>query len=101
MKKGLLIFVGIVGGVVVLFGLLFGLVSISSKKMVCKSDEGDITIMYNDSQITGYTAVGISYNLEEQKILAERIGVEAYLNDFSKWFKNNTSGTCTREKKTS
>ena len=101
MKKGLLIFVGIIIGVVCLFGLLFGLVSISSKKMVCKSDEGDITIMYNDNQITGYTAVGISYNLDEQRLLAEKIGVEEYLEQFSKWFKNNTTGTCKREKKAS
>ena len=67
MKKVLMIIGGIVVGVVVLGVIIFVVVSSTSKKLVCKSNEGNITIMYNDKTITGYTAVGLSYDLDNQK----------------------------------
>ena len=66
------------------------------KKMVCKSDEGNITIMYNDKTLTGYTANGISYDYDGQKEYADQVGVDAYLTEFATWFSNNTTGTCSR-----
>jgi len=92
MKKVLMI----IGGIVVLFVLIFVVISVTSKKMVCKSDQGNITIMYNNKTITGYTASGLSYDFDEQKKLADEIGSEAYLNQFENWFKTNTTGSCTR-----
>ena len=76
--------------------LIFVVISVTSKKMVCKSDHGNITIMYNNKTITGYTASGLSYDFDEQKKLADEIGSEAYLNQFENWFKTNTTGSCTR-----
>ncbi len=52
--------------------------------------------MYTDKTITGYTASGMGYNLEEKKQYAEQIGVDAYLEEFTTWFEENTTGTCTR-----
>lgn len=96
MKKILMIIGGFVLGVLVLGGIIFGIVSINSKKLVCKSNEGNITIMYNDKTITGYTAKGIGYDLDGQKEYAERIGIDEYLDEFSIWFSNNTTGSCER-----
>lgn len=92
MKKVLMV----IGGIVVLFVLIFVVISVTSKKMVCKSDQGNITIMYNNKTITGYTATGLSYDFDKQKKLADEIGSEAYLNQFENWFKTNTTGSCTR-----
>lgn len=47
-KKTLTIIGGIVVGLVVLGVIIFFAVSATSKKLVCKSNEGNITIMYND-----------------------------------------------------
>ncbi len=47
--------------------------------------------MYNDNTITGYTAVGITYDLDGQKEIAKQIGVEEYIKA---WFSENMTGTC-------
>ena len=96
MKKILMIIGGIFLGVIVLVIVIFLFVSVTSKKLVCKSDQGDITIMYNSKTITGYTTKGMSYDLDHQKKYAERIGIDAYLDEFSNWFRTNTTGTCTK-----
>ena len=95
MKKALMIIGGIVVGFIVLFTVIFSLTSATSNKLVCKSDEGNITIMYNDKNITGYTATGMSYDMDGQKKYAEQVGIEAYIEEFKTWFSNNTSGSCT------
>ena len=96
MKKTLMIIGGVVVGLVLIGVIATVVVSTTSKKLVCKSDEGNIKIMYNDKTITGYTASGVSYDLDGQKKYAEQIGIEAYLDEFSTWFSTNTTGTCTR-----
>ena len=50
--------------------------------------------MYNDEKIKGYTASNISYDMDAQQKVAERIGIEQYIKDFSTWFKTNTTGSC-------
>lgn len=94
MKKVLMIVGGIVIGFVILFVVIFFAISASSKKLVCKSNEGNITIMYNKKEITGYTANGISYDLDGQKEYAKTIGINEYIEEFSEWFSNNTTGSC-------
>lgn len=96
MKKTLMIIGGIVVGTIILFVAIFLITSATSKKLVCKSDEGNITIMYNDKTLKGYTAKNMSYEFDEQKEYAEQIGVEEYLDEFSTWFSNNTTGSCER-----
>lgn len=96
MKKTLMIIGGIVVGAIILFVVIFFIISGTSKKLVCKSDEGNITIMYNDKTLKGYTAKNMSYKFDEQKEYAEQIGVDAYLEEFSLWFSNNTTGSCTK-----
>lgn len=96
MKKVLMIIGGIFIFVIVLVVVLIAITSLNSKKLVCKSKEGNITIMYNEKTITGYTASGLSYDLDGQQAYAERIGVEQYLTEFSNWFSSNTSGSCIR-----
>lgn len=87
---------GIAVGIIILVVAILVIVSITSKKLTCESSEGNITIMYNDETITGYTANGMSYDLDQQKAYAEQIGIDAYLTEFSTWFSNNTSGTCSK-----
>ena len=96
MKKALLIIGGIVLGIIVLAFVIIFIVAASSKKLVCTSSEGNITILYNDKTITGYTASNIDYDLDGQKEIADKIGVESYLAEFSAWFSSNTTGSCTR-----
>lgn len=93
--KILAIIGGIVVGLVILFVVIFSITSASSEKLVCKSNEGNITIMYNEKGITGYTATGISYDLDAQKEVAKEIGMDTYITEFDNWFKANTSGYCT------
>lgn len=90
---GIVIFVVVV---IALVALVFGLVSANSNKLICKSNEGNITIMYNDKEITGYTAKGMSYDLDGQKEYAKQVGIEKYLDEFMVWFSTNTTGSCTK-----
>lgn len=96
MKKALMIIGGIVVGIVILSIAFYLVVSVTSKKMVCESSVGNITIMYNDKALTGYKASGISYDFDGQKKYAEQVGVDAYLNEFATWFSSNTTGKCTK-----
>ena len=83
--------------VIVAFVVIFLIISATSKKLVCKSNKGDITIMYNDKTIIGYTENGLSYDLEGQKKYAEGIGIDAYIDEFSALFSNYTTGSCSKE----
>lgn len=95
MKKVLMIIGGIVLGLVVLGLIIFLIVSATSKKLVCKSSSGDITIMYNDKTLTGYTTAGnITYDYDVQSDYAETIGVSNYIAEFTTWFSTNTDGSC-------
>lgn len=85
----------IIGGFIILFVVIFSIVSATSEKLVCSSDKGNITIMYNEKGLTGYKTSGMSYDFDEQKQYANKIGIDAYIKEFSSWFSNNTSGTCT------
>lgn len=96
-KKVIKIIVGFIVTLIVIVAVIFAIISLTSKKLVCKSSEGDITIMYNNKTITGYTAKGMTYDLDEQKEYAEQIGVEKYLDEFSTFFSTNTTGTCTKK----
>ena len=87
---------GITVGVVAIIAILFLVTSLTSDKLVCKSKEGNITLMYNDETITGYTASNITYDLDGQKAISEKIGIDSYIEQFSTWFEENTSGTCSK-----
>ncbi len=97
--KTLAIIGGIVVSIIILSIIIFSLVSSTSDKLVCKSDEGNITIMYNESTIVGYTANGISYDLNQQKRIANQIGIDSYISQFTIWFETNTTGTCSVKEK--
>lgn len=92
----IIIIVAVVIIVLIAVGVIFFLNN--SKKLVCKSAEGNLTLIYNDEEIIGYTATGrLSYDLDGQKAIAKRIGIEAYMNEFEIWFKTNTTGSCERK----
>lgn len=88
------IFFGIIILIVVITILGILITSASSKKLVCTSNEGNITIMYNDSELKGYTAKGLEFDFDEQKNIADDLGIDAYLEQFDSWFQENTSGAC-------
>ena len=90
---------GIVVGIIVLSVVIISIVSTTSNKLVCKSNEGNITIMYNDNEITGYTSNGIGYDFDQQKSYAKQVGIQSYIDEFNTWFENNTTGSCTIKEK--
>lgn len=93
----IVITLAVIGGIIVSFIILFIVnltTAANSKKLVCTSPQGNITIMYNDKNLTGYKAVGVSYNLHQQGKIANQIGTEKYIAEFKTWFKTNTTGTC-------
>lgn len=97
MKKVLTIIGGIVVGLIVLGGVIFFFVSMTSNKLICKSSLGNITIMYNDKELTGYKTSGMSYQFDDQKEYAKTIGIANYIEEFKEWFIKNTEGTCEKK----
>lgn len=77
--------------------IVIGIVRPESNKLICKSNRGSITLIYNKESLTAYETNGISYDLESQKKYATKIGIESYLNEFSNWFKTNTAGFCEKK----
>ena len=96
MKKSLKLIIGAVVGIVAIICILFAVTYFSSKKLVCKSEQGNITIIYNKKGIKGYTAKDIGYDFDGQQEIAKRVGIEEYLDQFEQWFTNNTTGSCKR-----
>lgn len=94
MKKVLMIIGGIFVFMIILAVVILGITALTSKKLVCESENGSITILHNNKTITGYTARNYTYDLDGQKEYAEQIGVEAYIDEFKEWFEENTNGTC-------
>ncbi len=95
MKKVLIIIGSVLLGFVTLGCVIFAIVSLTSHKLRCTSSRGDITIMYNDEQITGYNAKNISYDMDGANDYVKEVGgIENYLIEFNDWFVENTSGTC-------
>ncbi len=86
-------------GIIVLVVVIISFVSANSNKLICKSDKGNITIMYNDTTIKGYSANRIRYDLDQQRQVAEKIGIDNYISQFTTWFETNTSGTCSVKEK--
>ena len=97
--KILAIIGGIVVGFILLVVVMFLWVSSDSNKLVCKSSEGNITILYDDTTISGYTALGVSYDMNQQRAIANQIGIEKYISEFITWFETNTTGSCSIEEK--
>lgn len=97
--KILAIIGGIVVAIIVFIIIIFLVTSASSNKLVCESNEGNITLMYNDSNIKGYTARGITYDMKQQQEIAKQIGIDSYLEEFKTWFETNTTGTCSKKEK--
>ena len=84
-----------------LFNLIFNKIADDTNKFVCESKEGNITLMYDENGIIGYTATNIEYELEEQQEIAKEIGIDAYLEEFNDWFESHSTGTCVIEGKES
>ena len=97
--KIIVIIAGVMIGFIVLAIAIVFITSANSNKLICKSKEGNITIMYNDNELTGYTVTGMSYDFDEQKEYAKQVGIDAYLDEFSTWFSTNTTGTCEKKEK--
>jgi len=98
MKKVLMIIGGIVLGLIVIGVIIFFLVSANSKKLVCESSSGNVTIMYNDKNLTGYSTLGnLTYDYDQQSEYALEVGVNNYIAEFTTWFSTNTDGSCTEK----
>ena len=97
-KKKLNIFaiIGIFFGVMIVVGIIiFAVVSLTSKKLVCKSSQGNITIMYKKDKLTGYKLNGyLTYDLDTAKQYVQQNGIDKYLDAFKSYFEVNLNGTC-------
>lgn len=78
--------------ILIVVGVL--LLSNSSTSLVCKSNEGSISIKFSDDDIIAYVGEGVSYNIEEQRVIFKQIGFSQYISQFNEWFTSNTSGSC-------
>lgn len=81
-----------------ILSLIFAISLSSTQKLVCESSGASITILYNGNDISGYSAYGMSYDLEGQRDYASQVGLEAYLFEFQEWFKSSTDGVCERSR---
>ena len=77
------------------FMIIFSLITSNTEKLICKSDKGNITIMYKNNEIIGYKAYNMTYDLDNQKEYAKSVGIDSYIKEFNTWFSNTTSGSCT------
>lgn len=97
-KKILIIIGGFVVLMVIIGIVIFAIVSATSKKLECTSSKGSITIMYNDDTVTGYTAANVNYDIDSQKNYASKVGIDKYLDEFTKFFESEAEdGVCTRK----
>ena len=94
MNKKIIIIIGISIFVLISFISIIIIFKPFSNKLVCKSKHGNITLIYNKKNITGYSAKNMTYKLDEQNKIAHQIGIEEYMKQFNEWFKNTTSGSC-------
>lgn len=62
--------------------------------IVCTSNEGNITLYYNDKKIIKYEVDNIAFNLSKQNEAAEKLGMDEYIKQFNEWFTSSTSGSC-------
>ena len=93
---------GIFRGLLFGFGMIFIIsigvyicTSITSKKLVCKSSEAEITLKYSNNQLIGFTANNVKLDINQVKETIKEIGMEEYLKQFELWFKSNTTnGIC-------
>lgn len=74
--------------------ILFIISPVSGKKLECKSGKGDITIFYNDNEVTGYSSNKIQYSLSTGKEQAKKDGCTNYINSFKYFFEKEYQGTC-------
>ena len=71
-------------------------VQLSNKKqkLVCNSDKGGFTIVYDKSTITDYSVDNMEYNFGEQESLIENMGIDAYIKRLSDWYHETTGVSC-------
>ncbi len=102
-KKSIVKILAIVSGgaiiTIILYGLVSYKISLHYYELECQSNEGHITLIYNKSKITGYTAGKINYNLSQQQVVAKKMGIDNYISQFIDWFEDTTTGTCKIEEK--
>ncbi len=91
------IIICIISGGVVLLALALILFNSMKKEISCQSDIGSISIFYNRDGIQDFSSSGqISFDSSNQRQIARDIGIDNYLDEFERWFKENTGGTCER-----
>ncbi|MDD2625423.1 MAG: hypothetical protein PHR55_01485 [Bacilli bacterium] len=93
--KYIIIIGGVVVGIIALLIVVFIFVGSNSEKLVCKSTEGNITLMYSDKELVGYTSVGtITFDMDVANTVVKEVGIKSYIEQFKVWFSDNTDGTC-------
>lgn len=75
-----------------------GIGNSNAKQLVCKSNNSNITLTYDNNSIIGYTLNGYSFDLLLEQNRFTQLGMDKYIEDFANTFNANTFGTCTIEK---
>lgn len=96
-KSNMFVVISLTTGLLLILGyIVFMLYNTASRKMECTSSIGNITIIYNKKSVTGYKSTTIPYNIYEQREKADSMGIDAYLDEYQKWFTENVGGSCQR-----
>ena len=90
-----LYFVGIlaVGLILFLTGILC-MLYLHSKKLVCKSEFSQITIVYDKAGLLSYSSRKYSYDFFQEQKKAKQGGVKKYIKEFQDSFSSTTGGSC-------
>lgn len=64
-------------------------------KMICRSDYGNITVVYENNKIIEYQTEDLKDDDILPKEYVEKVGIDEFLKSFSDWFYLKKKGTCT------
>lgn len=86
----------IVGAVIIMMTSSQSSSSIENRnKLVCNSEQGNLTIFYNNENLTKYEADNLTFDIDGQNKIVDEIGVRTWIEDFSLWFRMNMKdGIC-------
>lgn len=92
----------VVCSLVTLFGFIFIILNDKSNKLICKSERGNITIIYDDEIITNYKSVVVNnsqfvMNYDYSVKLIRKYGLAEFLDALKKLFEEDSNGSCKYE----
>ncbi len=100
--NGLIAVIIIVVSLLTLLGLIICISNEKSNKLICKSERGNITIIYDDEIITNYKSVVVNnsqfvMNYDYSVKLIRKYGLAEFLDALKTLFEEDSNGSCKYE----